>query len=469
MLTRKRAAIILGYYILSFILFGPLTVAAQVPPAKKDAQLARPAEKQAPAKSIDSIRPEAQSKSSENVSWRDILETNRRSNEKTLNTVILIVGALCALATIMGITIAVAGFVGIRRIGSLRKETRAMVREADQCLEAIKDKQKDIDAASKQIEEYLNRIKLYLDEARSKSEELTNIDIREQMTTAIKSEINDYAQTTEFASLLGIGLKADDYLIRGSNYFGNHRFEEAILAFKKAIELKPDYTKAWFNIGVAHGELGKQEEAVRDFEKVIELKPDSPQGWCNKGVALTKLNKHREALPFFDKAIELKPNYFLAWYNKGVSLEVLGKHEEAILAYDKAIEFNPDYAEAWSNKGVVLSLLGKHEEAIQAFNKAIEFKPAYPRAWCNKGAALSQIGKREEALQAFNKAIELDSDYPDAWFNRATEYSLLKNKPESLGSLAKAISLDPKNKDAAKNETDFRWLWDDPDFKAIVG
>ena len=246
------------------------------------------------------------------------------------------------------------------------------------------------------------------------------------------------------------------------------KYEEALRAFDKAIELKPDYPLAWYNKGLTLGELGKYEEALRAYDKAIELKPDYPLAWFSKGYALGELGKHEEELRAYDKAIELKPDDPDAWFNKGVALGELGKYEEALRAFDKAIELKRDDPPAWNNKGIALGELGKYEEALRAYDKGIELKPDYPPAWYNKGIALGKLGKHEEALRAYDKAIELKPDDPPAWYNKACGYSLKKNKTEALEFLTKAIKLDSKFKENAKKDDDFKWLWGDPDFKAIV-
>jgi len=175
-------------------------------------------------------------------------------------------------------------------------------------------------------------------------------------------------------------------------------------------------------------------KAVELYEKAIELKPDDADAWTNKGVTLRKLNRHEEALKAHEKAIELKPDLADAWYNKGVTLDDLNRYEEALKAYDKAIELKPDDADAWTNKGVTLGKLNRYEETLKAHEKAIELKP----------------------------------DYASAWFNRACTYSLKGEKEKALPDLKKAIELDISNKQDAKEDEDFKNLWDDLDFKKLV-
>ncbi len=43
---------------------------------------------------------------------------------------------------------------------------------------------------------------------------------------------------------------------------------------------------AWNNKGIALKDLGKYEEAIQAYDKAIEIKPDYHLAWNNKGIAL---------------------------------------------------------------------------------------------------------------------------------------------------------------------------------------
>ena len=86
--------------------------------------------------------------------------------------------------------------------------------------------------------------------------------------------------------------------------------------------------------------LGRYEEALQAIDKALELNPDYSDAWYNKGVALRKLGRYEEALQAIDKALKLKPDDFDAWYNKCVALRKLGRYKEAQIAFKKASELN---------------------------------------------------------------------------------------------------------------------------------
>jgi Flp pilus assembly protein TadD len=226
------------------------------------------------------------------------------------------------------------------------------------------------------------------------------------------------------------------------------KIDEAEKSYKKAIELKPDYAEAHYNLGVMLQNLGRFDEAEKSYKKAIELKPDFPEAYNNLGATLLKLSKIEEAEKSYKKAIELKPDYAEAHYNLGVMLQNLGRFDEAEKSYKKAIELKPDYAEAHYNLGNTLKKVGRFDEAEISFKKAIELKPDFPEAHNNLGATLLELGKIDEAEASLKKAIELKPDYADAHNNLdillkgkdllvnifETRKSMKKNKVSSIDS-----------------------------------
>jgi tetratricopeptide (TPR) repeat protein len=49
---------------------------------------------------------------------------------------------------------------------------------------------------------------------------------------------------------------------------------EAIAHYRKAVELKPGFAEAHFNLGVALADRGQVEEAIAHYQKALEIKPD---------------------------------------------------------------------------------------------------------------------------------------------------------------------------------------------------
>jgi len=115
--------------------------------------------------------------------------------------------------------------------------------------------------------------------------------------------------------------------------------------FSEGLEIKPDLAATHVNLGVALQRRGRIDEAIIHYRKALELEPTSG-GQCQPRVALAGLGQIDEAIAYYQKALEIKPDYAEAHYNLGDALQRRGQVAEAISHYEKALESNPDYAEA---------------------------------------------------------------------------------------------------------------------------
>ncbi|NJL58348.1 MAG: tetratricopeptide repeat protein [Desulfobacteraceae bacterium] len=141
----------------------------------------------------------------------------------------------------------------------------------------------------------------------------------------------------EYYSRMGMTLQAEG------------RFDEAVAAFRKALEMKPDMADACGNMGNVYLAQGKVEEAIDCYRKVLTVKPDSFEAYNNMGNCYLRLNRYEEAMSAFQKAIEIKPDLAEAYNNLGTVYKSMDRLEEAFSCFQKAIEIKPDFPEAYSN------------------------------------------------------------------------------------------------------------------------
>ncbi|MBE7445580.1 MAG: tetratricopeptide repeat protein [Planctomycetia bacterium] len=63
--------------------------------------------------------------------------------------------------------------------------------------------------------------------------------------------------------------------------------------------------------------MGRYEDALVAYEKTIEIQPDSYGAWTNKGLTLSRLGKHAEAVVAYEKALQIQPDSYETMTNKG--------------------------------------------------------------------------------------------------------------------------------------------------------
>jgi len=224
--------------------------------------------------------------------------------------------------------------------------------------------------------------------------------------------------------------------------------ERALASLERAIALSPRDPVYHFERGNALKELGRRAEAKQSFEAALHLAPRYAEAHNNIGILLKDDDRFAEALGHYDKAISLKPRYAEAHSNRGNVLKELERFAEALASHDEALRLKPDYAEAHSNRGIALARLDRLEEALASHDRALQLKPDSAEAHNNRGNALKDLGRLDEALESYEHAIRLKPDHAEAYSNRAGALGEQGRLAEALASHDTAIALKPDSAEA---------------------
>ncbi|HMK19500.1 MAG TPA: tetratricopeptide repeat protein [Chitinophagaceae bacterium] len=205
------------------------------------------------------------------------------------------------------------------------------------------------------------------------------------------------------------------YNNRGNFLMDEKKYDQALLDFNKAIELKENYYQAYGNRGLIYMNQNKFKQALDDYNKAISLNQNFTDVYINRGSLFRDNSRHEEALRDYNKAIELKPQLPIAYFNRGTLFMNEKRKEEALSDFNKAIELNPGYYQAYHNRGNIFTDEKKYDEAIKNYSKAIELKADYSISYYSRGLAAYNSGKKEAACidmkQAENLGYRPASDF----------------------------------------------------------
>jgi serine/threonine-protein kinase len=144
---------------------------------------------------------------------------------------------------------------------------------------------------------------------RTFSSEAQTPDITNQnIVAANEMPVNQNVSATNANNAAEASRSAFDYFTEANKLFERKRYDRAIDAYTKAIEINPTDFSFYNNRGIVYHTRKKYAEAIADFSKAVELNPNSSFTYSNRGVAYEDSGNIEQAINDYRKAVELDPN-----------------------------------------------------------------------------------------------------------------------------------------------------------------
>ena len=191
--------------------------------------------------------------------------------------------------------------------------------------------------------------------------------------------------------------------------------------FRKAIEIDPQFARAWANISLTHAYeytwFGRRPEhleaALAAARRAVELDPDLAEGRAAAGFALAYGDRFEEARGHFERALEIGPASWEAHFLYGRACWAQGDMIRAAELFARATEIAPDDYQAPALAVQPLEESGQPERAVRFARVAVERArlrverhPDDGRALYMGAIALQRLGEHERALEWARRAAE---------------------------------------------------------------
>jgi len=192
------------------------------------------------------------------------------------------------------------------------------------------------------------------------------------------------------------------------------KLDEAIGQLDEAVRLHPGFVDARFNLANALAERGDAEAAISLYEDVLRKQSDGtdPRSnvdvYSNLGLALIASGRIDEAIECFRRAALLEPNSATTHYNLGHALATRGDLGGAIAHLLQALQVDPANVSAHYELGNVYMAQRQLEQAAIQFRETVRLSPAYAEAHNNLGVVLASLGRLGEATDEFRTALRID-------------------------------------------------------------
>ena len=156
--------------------------------------------------------------------------------------------------------------------------------------------------------------------------------------------------------------------------FEESRFSQAVDLFDAAIQIESDQklkSKLYNGLGSSLNALDRYQEAINAYQKALDLNEENAQVWVNLGVSQRLAGDYDNALKSYEQALILNGDLATAHSSIG-SLRVLqNKPDLAIEAFQNAITLDANMAVSHGNLALAYAMVGSFEEAQSSLKRAV--------------------------------------------------------------------------------------------------
>ncbi len=259
-------------------------------------------------------------------------------------------------------------------------------------------------------------------------------------------DAEDYRLARQHAEAL-VAIDADipeHHFLVGLVAFRSGDLDSARQHYQRALEKTPDgYPEALYNLGLLERQAKRPTEAIAAYERAIEQRPEFRAAHNNLGLVYLDLHEFERARSAFRKALDLDPKYVAAWVNLARCLSDEEKFEEAIQAYQSAMALSPLSRSMTIDYAIVLRKTGRAVEAIALYERLLDADPRYVTGWYNLGVALQAAGQTARAQQAYERALSIDPEHLKALKKLAQLEAKSGLREPARAHLTDALDRDP--------------------------
>ncbi len=210
---------------------------------------------------------------------------------------------------------------------------------------------------------------------------------------------------------------------------------EAERAFRRAIELRPDYADAHYNLGLVHNARGELSKAIDAYRRAVDHNPKHAQAQYNLANALSRRGEGDAAVEAYMKAIDADPQHDNAQFNLGIALHERGDLDGAAARYRAVLRINPEFGRAMRNLGHVLLAQGRKDDASAQFGAALrrgstqQDPELVADLCCDLGRIYIDQGELTRAAQLYTEGLAIHPRHPELYFGLGEAFAKL-DKPE---------------------------------------
>ncbi len=215
----------------------------------------------------------------------------------------------------------------------------------------------------------------------------------------------EWVQMAQAETFTSASIEAAHQYAEAMNLQWAGKYEQAVQAFKKTIELDPNMGRAYVGVAVIFNNLGQQKEGMEYYQQALAKidRMSDREKYRTRGAYYLHSREPGKALEDFRKLVDQYPADSAGVANLALAYFFLRDMPKALENGRRAVELSPKNVPQKNNLGLYAMYAGDFETAIKEQQAVLELNPSFERAYV--GLALSQLaqGQPTQAIETYTK------------------------------------------------------------------
>ncbi len=155
------------------------------------------------------------------------------------------------------------------------------------------------------------------------------------------------------------------------------RYELARSVIERAVELNKNRADLFNLFGSTELKLNNKAGAMVNYRKAVELRPQYPEARNNLGVLYHDARDFQSAAAQFEEAIRVYPDFKEAFLNLGNAYKGMKRYKDAELAFKRSVEIDDNFADGHFNLAILyldsdvpgMDPIARLQKSIDVFGK----------------------------------------------------------------------------------------------------
>jgi len=241
----------------------------------------------------------------------------------------------------------------------------------------------------------------------------------------------------------------ESYLLMGDAFQKSKKPSEAIQAYERALNVKPDLPDVYATLSDLYRSQSRLSEAIATARKGIKLYPNDGNLFVSLTWYYSLADRHNEAVTAGQQAVKFAPEQAMAYTNLCRAYNDTKQYPQAIAACNNALKLNPNDGETNFYLARAYDLQEKYDAATPYYKKAVigliettRTNPDYSDGYYLLGNAYFAEKQIDKAIEAYKTCLRLSPKFSKAIYNLGVAYFRNKEKDAAIEQYNTLLKID---------------------------